>query len=116
MLPQSGDRVGSDTRGLYMAKDDGRAVWLVAEHDGKLYAYVPNVKAFVYNKALTTDFFIDRDLHYEPATTHEAAAIIDTAVIGKIDAHSNRERLADIQAETRRLHLTDVLDTSFRET
>ena len=100
--------------GLYLAKQADRAVWLAAEHDGALYGYVPNVNAFVYNKALTLDFLIDRDLRYEPLTAAEAATIIAAAVIGRIDARSNRDRLADIKAQKRRLSVNDVLGSSAR--
>lgn len=94
---------------LYLANEPDRTVWLAAEQDGKLYGYVPNVDAFVYNEPMTVDFLIDRELSYVPVTAHDAIDIIHAGVVGKIDGRTNRYLLDRIEAENRRLSPTEVL-------
>lgn len=94
---------------LYLAKDSERTVWLAVEQDGKLYGYVPNVEAFVYNEPMTLDFLIDRELSYDPITAEAAADVIHTGVIGRIDGRTNKYLLGVVAAETRRLMPADVL-------
>jgi hypothetical protein len=78
---------------LYLVRDGDRTVALAAEQNGKLYCYIPNVDAFVYNKPMSVDFFFDREMDYEPVTAQEAADIIKDGTIGKIDGRSNRSLL-----------------------
>lgn len=35
---------------LYLVRDNDRTVALAAEHNGKLYTYVPNIDAFIYRQ------------------------------------------------------------------
>ena len=97
---------------LYLVKEDDRTVILAVESEGRLYGYVPNVAAFVYNKPLSTDFLIDRNLTYTPVTADEAAEIIKAGKIGKIDGRTNKFLLDHTKAETRRIDPTEVLDAS----
>ncbi|UBV15338.1 hypothetical protein [Mycolicibacterium fortuitum] len=94
---------------LYLVKDGNRAVVLAAERDGKLYGYVPNVDAFVYNKPLSADFLIDQSMTYEPQTAEQAATIIKAGVVGKIDGSTNKFLLDRMNDETNRISLTEVL-------
>lgn len=94
---------------LYLVKDGDRTVALTAEQDGKLHCYVPNVDAFVYNKPMSADFLIDREMDYEPVTPQQAADIIKEGTIGKIDGRTNKSLLDWAKAETRRLDTAEVL-------
>jgi Z1 domain len=97
---------------LYLVKDGDRIVRLAVERAGKLYGYVPNVEEFVYNKSMTTDFLVDRDLSYEPISVDEATRIIDGGEIGRINASTNQLRLAQVNGENRRLNVNEVLATN----
>lgn len=96
--------------GLYLVTDGDRPVVLATEHDGVLYGYVPNVKAFVFNAALTVDFLVERIMRYEPISAAQAAVIIKAGTVGKINGRTDRKKLEAIRAESRRLAPTDVLD------
>ena len=85
---------------LYLVRDGDRTVALVAEQNGKLHCYIPNVDAFVYNEPMSVDFFIDREMDYEPVTAQDAASIIKEGTIGTIDAR-NRSLLDWAKAATR---------------
>lgn len=93
---------------LYLVNDGDRAVALAAEHDGKLYSYVPNIDAFVYNKPMSIDFLIDQNMTYEPQAPKQAGEIIKAGVIGKIDS-TNTYLLDHMKAETDRLTPAEVL-------
>lgn len=97
---------------LYLVRDSDRTIALVAENDGKLYAYVPDVDAFVYNKPMSVDFLIDRNKQYEPIDGPAAAKIIHDGKIGKIDHRTSKTLLEWATTEPRRLNPTDVLDTN----
>ncbi|MGD9622258.1 MAG: hypothetical protein AB7G47_19715 [Mycolicibacterium sp.] len=99
---------------LYLVNDHDRTIWLAAEHDGKLYSYIPNVEEFVYNQPLSADFLIDRNLTYTPIDTAQAATIITTGTVGKIDGRSNRFLLDHFRSEPRKLNPTEVLGASPR--
>ncbi|MBU8820725.1 hypothetical protein KL864_33185 [Mycolicibacterium goodii] len=94
---------------LYLVKDGDRAVILAAECDGCLYGYIPNVAAFVYNKPMSVDFLIDREMTYQPVDHDEAAAIIKAGQIGLIDGRTNKFLLDHAKAETRRLDPSEIL-------
>lgn len=94
---------------LYLVKEEDRAVILAAEHEGRLYGYIPNVNAFVYNKPMSVDFLIDRNMTYQPVDHDEAAAIIKAGQIGKINGRTNKFLLDRTKAETRRLDPTEIL-------
>lgn len=93
---------------LYLVKDGDRTVVLAAERDGKLYGYVPNVEAFVYNKPLSVDFLIDQSMTYEPQTAEQAAAIIKAGIVGKINGRTNKFLVDHMKAETNRMTPAEV--------
>ncbi len=97
---------------LYLVKDGNRTVALTAERDGRLHCYVPNVDAFVYNKPMSVDFLIDREMDYEPVTAQDAAAIIKEGAIGKINGRTNKSLLDWAKGETRRLDPAEVLGSN----
>lgn len=94
---------------LYLVKDGDRTVVLAAERDGKLYGYVPNVEAFVYNKPMSVDFLIDQNMTYEPQTAEQAADIIKAGVVGKINGRTNKFLLDHMKAEPNRMTPAEVL-------
>ena len=94
---------------LYLVKDGDRTVVLAVERDGRIYGYIPNLKAFVYNKPMSVDFLIDREMTYEPVTAGVAADIIAKGVIGKIDGRTNKFLLDEMKAETRRIQPAEIL-------
>lgn len=94
---------------LYLVRDGNRTVSLAAESDGKLHVFIPNIGAFVYNKPMSVDFLIDRDMNYEPVTAQAAAEIINEGVIGKLDGRSHKSLLDWARAEQRRLDPAEVL-------
>lgn len=98
-----------DMSTLYLVKEGDRSVILAAERDGRLYGYVPNVNAFVYNKPMSVDFLIDRNMTYQPVDTDEAAAIIKAGQIGKINGRTNKFLLDRTKAETRRIDPIEIL-------
>jgi len=61
---------------LYLVKDGERTVTLAAEREGKLYAFVPNVGSFVYNKPMSVDFQIDHEMNYASVDAETAANIV----------------------------------------
>lgn len=95
--------------GLYLVKDGKRTVTLAAEQDGKLYAFVPNVSSFVYNKPMSVDFQIDRELTYERVSNETAASVVREGSIGKIDESKNKFLLDHMRAETRRINPSEIL-------
>lgn len=97
---------------LYLVRDEDRTIALVAENEGKLFAYVPNVDAFVYNKPMSVDFLIDRNKQYEPIDGPAAAEIIHEGKIGKIDRRTSKTLMEWATTEQRRLNPTDVLDAN----
>ncbi|MGB3325863.1 MAG: hypothetical protein WBB05_25065 [Mycolicibacterium fortuitum] len=101
---------------LYLVKDGDRPVALAAERDGKLYGYVSNVKAFVYNKPMSVDFLIDQKMTYQTQTAKQATAIIQAGVIGKIDRPTNRFLLDHMKAEANRITLAEVFGASIPNT
>lgn len=94
---------------LYLVRDGDRTVSLAAERDGKLHVFIPNLDAFVYNKPMSVDFLIDRNMTYEPVTAPAAAEIINEGVIGKLDGRSHKTLLDWARAEPRRLDPAEVL-------
>jgi hypothetical protein len=95
---------------FYLVKDAQRIVSLAAEREGKLYAFVPNVRSFVYNKPMSVDFQIDREMNYEPVSTDTAASIVRDGSIGEIDESTNKFLLDHMKAETRRINPEEILD------
>lgn len=94
---------------FYLVQDRERKVALALEHDGRLYCYVPNVEAFVYNAPMSHDFLIDRNMNYEPIATSAAADIVESGVIGRVDGRTNELLLGWAEGETRRLDPRAVL-------
>ena len=94
---------------LYLVKDGPRTVTLAAERDGKLYAFVPNVSSFVYNKPMSVDFQIDRGMTYEPVSTDTAASIVRAGSVGKIDERTNKFLIDEMRAEARRISPDEIL-------
>lgn len=78
---------GDDRSGavFYLARDGDRALAVAAELNGRLFCYVPNVQAFIYNKPLTVDFLIDRNKQYDRITADEAAQIAAEGYVGRIN-------------------------------
>ncbi|UBV17764.1 hypothetical protein [Mycolicibacterium fortuitum] len=97
------------TQILYLVKHGNRTIILVAQYGSKLYGYVPNVDAFVYNKPLSVDFLIDRNMIYEPQTVESAAAIINAGIVGKVDERTNKFLLDHVEKETDRKSVAEVL-------
>ncbi|MGV0772887.1 hypothetical protein [Mycobacterium syngnathidarum] len=97
---------------FYLVQDGERKVALALEHDGRLYCYVPNVEAFVYNEPMSHDFLIDRDMNYEPIGASAAADIVKSGVIGRVDRHTNELLLGWAEGETRRLDPRAVLGST----
>ncbi len=94
---------------FYLVKDGPRTVTLAAERDGKLYAFVPNVGSFVYNKPMSVDFQIDRGMNYEPVSTDTATSIVRAGAIGEIDESANGFLLDQMRTETRRIEPDQLL-------
>lgn len=94
---------------FYLVKDGERTVTLAAERDGKLYAFVPNVGSFVYNKPMSVDFQIDHEMNYESVDAETAANIVREGSVGKIDEQENEFLLDHMMAETRRINPREVL-------
>jgi hypothetical protein len=94
---------------FYLVKDGERIVSLAAERDGKLYAFVPNVSSFVYNKPMSVDFQIDREMNYEPVGTDTAVSIVRDGSIGEIDESANEFLLDHVMTETRRIDPDEIL-------
>lgn len=84
---------------FYLVKDGTRTVTLAAEKESKLYGFVPEFQSFVYNKPMTIDFQIDREMTYEPVDTNRAAEIVRAGEIGM----SNSMVLELLKLEARRL-------------
>jgi hypothetical protein len=97
---------------FYLVKDGQRIVSLAAERDGKLYAFVPNVNSFVYNKPMSVDFQIDGEMNYEPVSTDTAVSIVRDGSIGEIDESTNEFLLDHVVTETRRIDPDELLSES----
>ncbi|WP_186322377.1 MULTISPECIES: hypothetical protein [Nocardiaceae] len=53
---------------LYVVSNNGRDVWLAyvdTENPG-VYAYIPNLGRFVFNKSLGQDFYWDHEMGWTP--------------------------------------------------
>lgn len=94
---------------LYMVKDGNRDLVLAAEREGKLYVFVPNFEAFVYNKPMSVDFAIDRNLTYQPLSTEAAADIVEAGSVGMIDEQANQFLLDNLKSEPSRMTLDEAL-------
>jgi hypothetical protein len=94
---------------FYLVKDGERIVSLAAERDGKLYTFVPNVSSFVYNKPMSVDFQIDREMNYEPVGTDTAVSIVRDGSIGEIDEVANEFLLDHVMTEARRIDPDEIL-------
>ena len=70
---------------FYIVKDGFRIVTLAVEYDGKLYAFIPNFRSFVYNRPMSVDFQIDREMTYEPISKDAAEATIRDGALGELD-------------------------------
>ncbi len=103
------ERKNQKMSALYLVKDGDRSVVLAVERDGRIYGYIPNLDAFVYNKPMSVDFLIDQDMTYEPVTAGAAAGMIAKGAIGKIDGRTNKFLLDEMKAEVRRIQPAEVL-------
>jgi len=94
---------------IYLVKDGERTVTLAAEHNNRLYAYVPNFDAFIYDDPMSVDYLIDREMTYEPVAATEAASIVKAGKIGRLDGRVFKDLLDELGAEKRRLSPAEVL-------
>ncbi|WP_020099412.1 hypothetical protein [Mycobacterium sp. 360MFTsu5.1] len=94
---------------LYLVRDDDRIQALVAQVDGKLFCYVPDVDEFVYNKPLTADFLINRDKRYDRIDVAEALQLIEEGCIGRIDDHGSQTLMDWAVYQPQRLRPREVL-------
>lgn len=92
----------------YLVRDGARTFTLAVEHNEKLFCYVPNVHAFVYNGPLSVDFLIDHNHRYDPISTQEAAQIVGAGRIGWIDADTSDTLMEWATSEPRRLRPEEV--------
>lgn len=97
---------------LYLVKDGDRTVVLATEREGKIYGYIPNLETFVYNRPMSVDFLIDRDMTYEPIGAETAADIIKAGTIGRIDGRTNKFLLDHFRQEQRRIEPTEVVSAA----
>lgn len=74
---------------LFLVKNEqDRPVWIahVVDDDyGWLYVYVPNTRRFHFNRGLTRDFYVDREMTYRPITEQEAADLLSRGEVGRLD-------------------------------
>lgn len=96
---------------FYVVRDGDRTQALAAHVDGKLFCYIPNVDAFVYNKPLSVDFSIDRNKQYNRVDAGEVLRIIEEGCIGRIDDCDSQTVMDWAIAEPQRLSPTEVLYT-----
>lgn len=105
VCPVEVDQLATD---FYLVRHGDCAQALAICVNDRLFCYVPNVDAFVYNKPLSIDFLIDRYHQYDRIDSSEAARIMQEGRIGRIDDRGS-ETLADwSSSEPRRLSPRDV--------
>ena len=97
---------------LYLVRDGTEKIWLATEHNGRLFAWVPNLNVFVRNNPLSLDFLIDREFTYEPIDVPDAAKIMADGRIGRIDGRTKRWLIDRFRDEPDKLNPTDVLGSS----
>jgi hypothetical protein len=107
----------SASTSFYLARDGDRVSWLVAVQgydawSASAYGYVPDLEAFVFNRPLTMDFCIDREMAYEPITADQAATIVDAGQIKRLDDIGMHDRLDEMRSEPRKLALEIVYERS----
>ncbi|TCC39456.1 MULTISPECIES: hypothetical protein [Kribbella] len=93
---------------LYLVKEEERLVWVAALAHEVMYSYVANTGKFHNNNALRNDFYMVRDLTYEPIGPAEARRLIDQGV-GTLDEARSATSLAKWRADPNPLALADVL-------
>ncbi|TDO64115.1 hypothetical protein EV651_105339 [Kribbella sp. VKM Ac-2571] len=93
---------------LYLVKEEERLVWVAALAHEVMYSYVANTGKFHNNNALRNDFYMVRDLDYEPIGPAEARRLIDQGV-GMLDETRSATSLAKWRADPNPLALSDVL-------
>lgn len=99
---------------MYLVKDGDRTVTLATEHNNRLYGYVANLDAFVYNGPMSIDFLVDRRMTYELVDADAAAAIVKAGTVGRLDGRIFKDLLDELRAETRRLDPNEVLGAAVR--
>jgi hypothetical protein len=62
---------------LYLVKEAGEPLWVVALAHETMYAYVANTGKFHDNDALRNDYYMERDFSYEEIGPAEARRLID---------------------------------------
>lgn len=95
---------------LYVVSNRGRDVWLAyvdTEHPG-VYAYIPNLGRFVFNKSLGQDFYWDREMNWTPVDTQTARKIVTDGELGKLDGRRHSHFLTKFEAETDQHSVEDV--------
>lgn len=107
----------SASTSFYLARDGHRVAWLVAVQgydawSAAAYGYVPDLEAFVFNRPLTMDFCVDREMAYEPITTDQAARIVDAGQIRRLDGAGMHDLLDEMRSEPRKLALKLVYERS----
>lgn len=84
---------------FYVVKDSELAdpSWLAWEDtdNAVLYAFVPNLGAFVRHDTLRNDFYWDMEMEYRPADVDEAARIVEAGAVGRLDARTYQKGVLD---------------------
>jgi len=77
--------------------DTGNDVWLAWEDTAevRIYAYSPNLGAFVRHNSLAEDFYRDMELQYRPIDVDEAVRIVAEGRLGKLDARTHQREVLD---------------------
>ncbi|WP_458682604.1 hypothetical protein [Prescottella equi] len=95
---------------LYVVSNNGRDVWLAyvdTENPG-VYAYIPNLGRFVFNKSLGQDFYWDHEMGWTPVDAQTARQIVTAGELGKLDGRRHGHFLAKFEAEPDQRSLEDV--------
>ncbi|MCT7373123.1 MULTISPECIES: hypothetical protein [Mycolicibacterium] len=100
---------------FYLVKDGTRIQALAAHVDGRLFCYVPDVDAFVYNKPLSVDFMVDRNKTYNHIDVTQARRIMAEGCIGAVGDRGSQTLIDWAYGEPHRLGASEVLDAGLGE-
>lgn len=95
-----------------LVRDRHRTVALAVLHGNRIFSYVPNLKAFIYDGPMSVDYLVDRDMTYEPVNASDAAEIIEQGEIGWLDDQIFMDLLTELSTESRRLTPDEVLGSA----
>ncbi|MEE2061560.1 hypothetical protein [Rhodococcus artemisiae] len=86
---------------LYTVSYRGQDQWLAYEDTeaARIYAYVPNLHRFVFHNQLGQDFYWDNELEWTPVTAAAGRAIVEAAIVGKLDGRRHGDLLSELAAE-----------------